>query len=69
MLIFYLANIYNSLFRIFEKDEQHVLMLNKTPQSSQLFLPYESQKLVKQMKMHPSEPRVKGTVSVYYSKT
>ncbi|XP_068381248.1 protein SIX6OS1 [Eschrichtius robustus] len=45
--------------RIFEKDEQHVLTLNKTPQNSQLFLPYESRKLVKPIKMHPSEPRVK----------
>ncbi|XP_059770319.1 protein SIX6OS1 isoform X2 [Balaenoptera ricei] len=45
--------------RIFEKDEQHVLTLNKTPQNSQLFLPYESQKLIKPIKMHPSEPRVK----------
>ncbi|XP_074221541.1 protein SIX6OS1 isoform X2 [Camelus bactrianus] len=45
-------------FRIFEKDEQHVLTLNKTPQNSQLFLPYESQKLVRPIKMHSSEPRV-----------
>ncbi|XP_074221543.1 protein SIX6OS1 isoform X3 [Camelus bactrianus] len=44
--------------RIFEKDEQHVLTLNKTPQNSQLFLPYESQKLVRPIKMHSSEPRV-----------
>ncbi|KAB0339369.1 hypothetical protein FD754_023950 [Muntiacus muntjak] len=44
--------------RIFEKDPQPVLMLNKTPQNSQLFLPYESQKLVKPIKMHSSEPRV-----------
>ncbi|XP_054231917.1 protein SIX6OS1 isoform X7 [Homo sapiens] len=42
--------------RIFGKDE-HVLTLNKT-QSSQLFLPYESQKLVRPIKMHSSEPRV-----------
>uniref|UniRef100_A0A2K6L036 Chromosome 14 open reading frame 39 n=1 Tax=Rhinopithecus bieti TaxID=61621 RepID=A0A2K6L036_RHIBE len=42
--------------RIFEKDE-HVLAFNKT-QSSQLFLPYESQKLVRPIKMHSSEPRV-----------
>uniref|UniRef100_M3Y4M3 Chromosome 14 open reading frame 39 n=1 Tax=Mustela putorius furo TaxID=9669 RepID=M3Y4M3_MUSPF len=44
--------------RIFEKDEQPTLILNKTPQNSQLFLPYESQKLVRLMKMHSSEPRV-----------
>ncbi|XP_047595002.1 protein SIX6OS1 [Lutra lutra] len=44
--------------RIFEKDEQPALTLNKTPQNSQLFLPYESQKLVRLMKMHSSEPRV-----------
>ncbi|XP_032731153.1 protein SIX6OS1 [Lontra canadensis] len=44
--------------RIFEKDEQPALILNKTPQNSQLFLPYESQKLVRLMKMHSSEPRV-----------
>ncbi|KAI4540642.1 hypothetical protein MJG53_008542 [Ovis ammon polii x Ovis aries] len=44
--------------RIFEKDPQPVLMLNKTAQNSQLFLPYESQKLVKPIKMHSSEPRV-----------
>uniref|UniRef100_A0A8C9B1T3 Chromosome 14 open reading frame 39 n=1 Tax=Prolemur simus TaxID=1328070 RepID=A0A8C9B1T3_PROSS len=43
--------------RIFDKDE-HVLVLNKAPQSSQLFLPYESQKLVRPIKMHSSEPRV-----------
>ncbi|XP_073068356.1 protein SIX6OS1 isoform X1 [Manis javanica] len=43
--------------RIFEKDE-HLLILNKTPQNSQLFLPYESQKLVRPIKMHSSEPRV-----------
>ncbi|KAL2789861.1 protein SIX6OS1 [Daubentonia madagascariensis] len=43
--------------RIFDKDE-HVLVLNKTPKSSQLFLPYESQKLVRPIKMHSSEPRV-----------
>ncbi|XP_022382591.1 protein SIX6OS1 [Enhydra lutris kenyoni] len=44
--------------RIFEKDEQPALILNKTPQNSQLFLPYESQKLFRLMKMHSSEPRV-----------
>uniref|UniRef100_A0A8C7EM29 Chromosome 14 open reading frame 39 n=1 Tax=Neovison vison TaxID=452646 RepID=A0A8C7EM29_NEOVI len=44
--------------KIFEKDEQPALILNKTPQNSQLFLPYESQKLVRLMKMHSSEPRV-----------
>uniref|UniRef100_A0A8C0K2L5 Chromosome 14 open reading frame 39 n=1 Tax=Canis lupus dingo TaxID=286419 RepID=A0A8C0K2L5_CANLU len=44
--------------RIFEKDEQHILILNKAPQNSQLFLPYESQKLVRPMKMHSSEPEV-----------
>ncbi|KAL0602333.1 Protein SIX6OS1, partial [Plecturocebus cupreus] len=43
-------------YRIFEKDE-HVLVVNKT-QSSQLFLPYESQKFVRPIKMHSSEPRV-----------
>nr|XP_044629627.1 protein SIX6OS1 isoform X3 [Equus asinus] len=44
--------------RIFEKDEQHILILNKAPQKSQLFLPYESQKLVRPIKMHSSEPKV-----------
>ncbi|XP_057589746.1 protein SIX6OS1 [Hippopotamus amphibius kiboko] len=44
--------------RIFEKDEQHILMLNKAPQNNQLLLPCESQKLVKPIKMHSSEPRV-----------
>ncbi|XP_023483610.2 protein SIX6OS1 isoform X2 [Equus caballus] len=44
--------------RIFEKDEQHILTLNKAPQKSQLFLPYESQKLVRPIKMHSSEPKV-----------
>ncbi|XP_008069469.1 protein SIX6OS1 [Carlito syrichta] len=44
--------------RIFEKDE-HVLVLNKTLQSSQLFLPFESQRLVQPKKMHSSEPRVR----------
>uniref|UniRef100_A0A8C0A7M0 Chromosome 14 open reading frame 39 n=1 Tax=Bos mutus grunniens TaxID=30521 RepID=A0A8C0A7M0_BOSMU len=55
--------------RIFEKDPQPVLMLNKTLQNSQLFLPYESQKLIKPIKMHSSEPRIidaecgdKGTI-------
>ncbi|XP_040831654.1 protein SIX6OS1 [Ochotona curzoniae] len=43
--------------RIFEKDE-HVVVLNKIPQSSKLFLPYESQKLVRPIKIHSSEPRV-----------
>nr|XP_014999306.2 protein SIX6OS1 isoform X1 [Macaca mulatta] len=42
--------------RIFEKDE-HVPAFNKT-QSSQLFLPYESQKLVRPIKTHSSEPRI-----------
>ncbi|XP_073923956.1 protein SIX6OS1 isoform X1 [Castor canadensis] len=42
-------------YRIFEKDA-HVL--NKPPQSSQLFLHYESQKLLRPIKMHSSEPRV-----------
>ncbi|XP_037596401.1 protein SIX6OS1 [Cebus imitator] len=42
--------------KIFEKDE-HILVLNKT-QSSQLLLPYESQKFVRPIKMHSSEPRV-----------
>uniref|UniRef100_A0A8D0VKB8 Protein SIX6OS1 n=1 Tax=Sus scrofa TaxID=9823 RepID=A0A8D0VKB8_PIG len=45
--------------RVFEKDEQHVFILNKTPPNSQLFLPYESQKLVRPVKTHSSEPRVK----------
>uniref|UniRef100_G1L885 Chromosome 14 open reading frame 39 n=1 Tax=Ailuropoda melanoleuca TaxID=9646 RepID=G1L885_AILME len=44
--------------RTFEKDEQPALTLDKTPQNSQLFLPYESQKLVGLLKMHSSEPRV-----------
>uniref|UniRef100_A0A8C3VXP2 Chromosome 14 open reading frame 39 n=1 Tax=Catagonus wagneri TaxID=51154 RepID=A0A8C3VXP2_9CETA len=44
--------------RVFEKDEQHVFILSKTPQNSQ-FLPYESQKLVRPVKTHSSEPRVK----------
>ncbi|XP_035116547.1 protein SIX6OS1 isoform X2 [Callithrix jacchus] len=43
-------------YRIFEKDE-HILVLNKT-ESSQLFLPYESQKCVRPIKMHSAEPRV-----------
>ncbi|MBZ3871667.1 Protein SIX6OS1, partial [Sciurus carolinensis] len=43
--------------KIFEKDE-HVLVLNKIPQSTQLFLPYESQKFARPKKMHSSEPRV-----------
>nr|KAF6499229.1 hypothetical protein HJG59_001701 [Molossus molossus] len=42
--------------RIFEKDE-HVLTLNKTSQKSQLFLPSESQKLVRPMNILSSEPR------------
>ncbi|XP_013848922.1 protein SIX6OS1 isoform X8 [Sus scrofa] len=46
-------------YRVFEKDEQHVFILNKTPPNSQLFLPYESQKLVRPVKTHSSEPRVK----------
>ncbi|XP_070259847.1 LOW QUALITY PROTEIN: protein SIX6OS1 [Myotis yumanensis] len=44
--------------RIFEKDEQHVLILNKTSQKSQLFLPNESQKLVRPINILSSEPRV-----------
>ena len=48
--------------RVFEKDEQHVFILNKTPPNSQLFLPYESQKLVRPVKTHSSEPRVKGFI-------
>nr|KAF6386142.1 hypothetical protein mMyoMyo1_001692 [Myotis myotis] len=44
--------------RIFEKDEQHVLILNKTSQKSQLFLPNESQKLVRPIDILSSEPRV-----------
>ncbi|KAM5273607.1 protein SIX6OS1 [Ctenodactylus gundi] len=43
--------------RIFEKDE-HVLLFSKTPQSSQLFQPYESQKLVRPIKMHFLETKV-----------
>ncbi|XP_054546832.1 protein SIX6OS1 isoform X2 [Talpa occidentalis] len=43
--------------RIFEKDEI-VLMLNKTPQDNQVFLPYESQKLITTIKTYSSEPRV-----------
>ncbi|XP_039096713.1 protein SIX6OS1 [Hyaena hyaena] len=43
--------------RIFEKDE-HVLILNKAPQNSQLFLLYEAEKLVRPVKMHSSEARV-----------
>lgn len=54
-------------FRIFEKDE-HVLILNKTSQKSQLFLPNESQKLVRPINILSSEPRVIGTVSVYFQK-
>lgn len=46
------------LFRIFEKDE-HVL--NRSSQSSQLLPPRESQKFVRLIKMHSSEPRVTGT--------
>ncbi|XP_051682351.1 protein SIX6OS1 isoform X2 [Oryctolagus cuniculus] len=56
--------------RIFEKDE-HVLVLNKTPQSTKLFLPYESQNLVRPIKIHSSEPRVtdkKEESSVKWSK-
>ncbi|XP_057639396.1 protein SIX6OS1 [Chionomys nivalis] len=41
---------------IFEKDE-HVL--NRSSQSSQLLSPCESQKFVRLIKMHSSEPRVK----------
>ncbi|XP_012579887.1 PREDICTED: protein SIX6OS1 [Condylura cristata] len=43
--------------RVFEKDEI-VLMLNKTPQDNQAFLPYESQKLITTIKTYSSEPRV-----------
>ncbi|XP_048217952.1 protein SIX6OS1 [Perognathus longimembris pacificus] len=43
--------------RVFEKDE-HVLVLNNPLQSSELFLPYESQKLLRPIKMHSSRPRV-----------
>ncbi|XP_042538548.1 protein SIX6OS1 [Dipodomys spectabilis] len=43
--------------RVFEKDE-HVLVLNNPPQSSQLFLPYEAQKLLRPIKIHSSRPRV-----------
>ncbi|CAK6432025.1 unnamed protein product, partial [Pipistrellus nathusii] len=43
--------------RIFEKDE-HVFILNKTSQKSQLFLPNESQKLVRPINVLSSEPRV-----------
>ncbi|XP_026240996.2 protein SIX6OS1 [Urocitellus parryii] len=56
--------------RIFEKDE-HMLVLNKIPQSTQLFLPYEPHKLVRPKKMHSSEPRVtdnKEEISVQQSK-
>nr|XP_012291055.1 protein SIX6OS1 [Aotus nancymaae] len=42
--------------KIFEKDE-HILVLNKT-QSSQLFIPHESQNFLRPIKMHSSEPRV-----------
>ncbi|XP_021103572.1 protein SIX6OS1 isoform X2 [Heterocephalus glaber] len=41
--------------RIFEKDEH---IFSETPQSSQLYLPYESQKLVRPIKMQSSEPKV-----------
>ncbi|XP_006864698.1 PREDICTED: protein SIX6OS1 [Chrysochloris asiatica] len=47
--------------RICETDE-HVLVLNKNHPNSQLFLPYESQKIVRQIKMHSSGLRVTGTV-------
>ncbi|XP_003408737.1 protein SIX6OS1 [Loxodonta africana] len=43
--------------RIFEKDEQG-LVLEKKHQNSQLFLPYESQKFIRPVKMHSSELRV-----------
>ncbi|XP_053458644.1 protein SIX6OS1 [Nycticebus coucang] len=43
--------------RIFDKDE-HLLVVNKTSQSSQLFIPYESQKLLRSLKIHSSESRV-----------
>ncbi|XP_037691259.1 protein SIX6OS1 [Choloepus didactylus] len=45
--------------RIFENDE-HAPVLSKNPQNTQLLLPYESQNLVRSIKMHPSEPRVTG---------
>ncbi|XP_019501569.1 PREDICTED: protein SIX6OS1 [Hipposideros armiger] len=48
---------------IFEKDEQHAHILNKTSQNSQLFLPYEFQKLIRPITMHSSESRVIGTVT------
>ncbi|KAM6171878.1 protein SIX6OS1 [Erethizon dorsatum] len=54
--------------RIFEKDE-HVF--SKTPQGSQLYLPYESQKLVRPIKMQSSELKVtdkKEEISVKESK-
>ncbi|KAL6057513.1 hypothetical protein STEG23_023057, partial [Scotinomys teguina] len=41
--------------RIFEKDEH---LLNSSSQSSQFLLPCESQKFVRLIKMHSSEPRV-----------
>ncbi|KAM9646002.1 protein SIX6OS1 [Trichechus inunguis] len=44
-------------YRIFEKGEQG-LVLDKNHQNRQLFLPYESQKLVRPIKMHSSELRV-----------
>ncbi|XP_042638019.1 protein SIX6OS1 [Orycteropus afer afer] len=43
--------------RIFEKDE-HVLVLDKNHQNSLLFLPYESQKLIRPIKMNSSGQRV-----------
>ncbi|XP_049626220.1 protein SIX6OS1 [Suncus etruscus] len=43
--------------RIFEKDE-HVLAMNKIPQSNQLLPPHESQKSVRPIKMNSSEARV-----------
>ncbi|KAM5240505.1 protein SIX6OS1 isoform 3-T7 [Hipposideros larvatus] len=45
-------------YSIFEKDEQHAHILNKTSQNSQLFLPYEFQKLIRPITMHSSESRV-----------
>ncbi|KAM5339873.1 protein SIX6OS1 isoform 1-T1 [Glossophaga mutica] len=44
--------------RIFEKGEQHVLVLNKTSQKSQLLLSNEYQKLVRPINVLSSEPRV-----------
>ncbi|XP_006891885.1 PREDICTED: protein SIX6OS1 [Elephantulus edwardii] len=48
-------------FRILEKDE-HVSALDKNNQNSQLFLPFESHKLMRQIKMHSSEQKVKVSI-------